>query len=352
MNSEEIEQLYPKGESITVTISKVENFGAFADLEKGITGYIPTKELSWTGSVLDAREKLEPNQHVLAKIISIDPRHQSITLSPKSARENPWYHFAKTHQQNDIVKGRVIRVQEKAAFLELDGDVEGIIPLSHAWLKVEKMEDALLVNDNVQTKILYLDEKEKVAVLSVTGLYKDEKNYTESESTWTLYDEFPNLFDMLKYQNEKETERKTAIAVNSYKKIKNILVINSDPNLNLSVALMLEGFEFQIFEATSSEKAFAALEKNAVDLIIADLNSHPGEIISFLKDIKKRFSKIEIILQVTLQTVQEKLNDIFQLGLQNHLLVKPWKIEKLIEMINFAAEGRFPQSEILASASE
>ena len=64
MSWESIENKYPTGKRLSVTINRVEPYGAFVDFPEEISGFIPKRELSWIGNVKDARDKLSPGQQV------------------------------------------------------------------------------------------------------------------------------------------------------------------------------------------------------------------------------------------------------------------------------------------------
>ncbi|MBN1350406.1 S1 RNA-binding domain-containing protein [candidate division KSB1 bacterium] len=339
MNLEELEAVYPKGKSLLVTISRVENFGAFVELPGGIQGYIPTKVLSWTGSIIDAREKLRVGDKARVAVKKINPKYNSLILSLKEAQNDPWPIFCSTYKPDDTIKGRVIQVLEKSAYLELEGQVNGFLPLSHAWLKAEKMDEAVLVGDNLQAKIDSLNNEHRLVILSVAHLYEEEHDEQKISAQWSLSEKFGDLLDLLRFRADKSSEKARAFDAALLQKIRNILVVISETTVRLSTSMMLEELGFEADYVLNSETAISKFEENVYDLIILNITLQDGDAIGLAKGFLNTHPKPYLIIQTTLEEARRYLNKIMQAGIQNRLLYKPWVIEDLINLMNALVNG-------------
>lgn len=206
-----LEEIYPKGEIITVSIEKVDHYGGYVDLKGGIVGFIPIKELSWSRSILDAHEIISPNDIVDVIIFDYYDNNSNVLLSLKRTKEDPWYYFVKRHKIGDVVIGEVISIIDDAAFIELENQVNGVISLSSIWIKVERMEEALLVKDHVVSSIVDFDHIHHHVILSVTALFEKEFR-TSKQSVYRIEDLNSKVFDKLRFNIEKQTSRENNLS--------------------------------------------------------------------------------------------------------------------------------------------
>lgn len=352
MDWEKVETLYPKGKRLSVTITRVEHYGAFVDLPDGVPGYIPAKELSWTGSILDAREKLSEGHQVDTLVLGIDRRHRSVVLSVREVMGNPWPNFRETHKKGDILKGQVIRVLERAAFLEIDGVIQGLIPLSHIWISVERMEEALLVGDQVRARILEFEDDEQLVVLSTAALFKEEKKSIDPESGLSIGEALQDAFDLLKFNLERETERDIGLSEEAKAHIKRILVVDPDAQLGLSTAMMLESVGSVADYTTSAEEAITKFDEQAYDFVLTVMSMPGVDGINLTRTLHKNNPQLPIVIQTAREDIEHHLDRLKNAGLQNCILTKPWKLADLVEVINEAAEGTFGQRPLRTRAMD
>jgi small subunit ribosomal protein S1 len=145
------------GDTVKGTVKSFTSFGAFIDLG-GFDGLLHINDMSW-GHVTRPKDFVKKGQEVELKVIRLDPVEKRINLSLKHFSEDPWVHFEEKYHVNDIVKGKVTKVPDFGAFIELEEGIEGLAHISEfSWTKkIEKPSDMIKVGDEVQCMILGYD---------------------------------------------------------------------------------------------------------------------------------------------------------------------------------------------------
>ena len=116
------------GAVLTGRVASVLDFGAFVDLGGGIQGLLHVSEMSWSRAATPG-EIVAPGDQITVKVLRVDPATDKIALGLKQLLDDPWSTVAQTYQVGQIVTGRVTRVAEFGAFVELGPGVEA---LAHA----------------------------------------------------------------------------------------------------------------------------------------------------------------------------------------------------------------------------
>lgn len=145
------------GDSVTGTVKSFTSFGAFIDLG-GFDGLLHINDMSW-GHVTRPKDFVKKGQEISLKVIRLDPEDKRINLSLKHFSEDPWLHFEDKFHENDIVKGKVTKLTEFGAFIELEEGIEGLAHISEfSWVKkINKPEDMVKIGDEVECMILGYD---------------------------------------------------------------------------------------------------------------------------------------------------------------------------------------------------
>jgi signal transduction histidine kinase/predicted RNA-binding protein with RPS1 domain/CheY-like chemotaxis protein len=338
MDWEKIEFLYPKGQHLTGIIDRVELHGAFIDLPEGVPGYIPIKELSWTGSILDAREKLKLGQQIEAVVMKVERQLGNIVLSIREAKGNPWPKFCEIHQKGDLVEGEVIRVFDKAAFIKLSTEIKGVIELSCLWTKVDRMEEALLVGDKVRAKIVEFEKDQQMVLLSVAALFQEDEKIVEGDSGWSIGETVQDAFDLMNFRMRRETIREIGLSEEAKERIRKILVVDPDPEITRSTVEMLESIGFIVQHATSGEEALAKFASETYDLVLTAIGLPGINGITLSQKLFENHSQLPVIFQFS-EDLEEHLEHIKKVEFQNCILMKPWQLNDLIKLINDAAVG-------------
>ena len=145
------------GDTVKGTVKSFTSFGAFIDLG-GFDGLLHINDMSW-GHVARPKDFVKKGQEIELKVIRLDPAEKRINLSLKHFAEDPWIHFEEKYHVNDIVKGKVTKLTEFGAFVELEEGIEGLVHISEfSWTKkVNKPGDMVTVGQEVEAMILGYD---------------------------------------------------------------------------------------------------------------------------------------------------------------------------------------------------
>ena len=145
------------GDSVKGTVKSFTSFGAFIDLG-GFDGLLHINDMSW-GHVARPKDFVKKGQEIELKVIRLDPAEKRINLSLKHFSEDPWVHFEEKYHVNDIVKGKVTKLTEFGAFVELEEGIEGLVHISEfSWTKkINKPGDMVSVGQEVEAMILGYD---------------------------------------------------------------------------------------------------------------------------------------------------------------------------------------------------
>jgi small subunit ribosomal protein S1 len=200
----ELSEKYPIGTTITGKVRNLTEFGAFVEVEEGIDGLIHISDMSWSKRLKHPSEVLKKGDTVEAMVLNIDAENQRLSLGLKQLQTDVWDEFFQQHHVGDVVEGKVVRLTNFGAFVELAEGIEGLIHVSefdesqHAG-KDEKLD--LKVGDSYQMKIIKLIPAERKVGLSIRALKSDE-----FRADWEAYTELTGrpevtLGDHFKHQN-------------------------------------------------------------------------------------------------------------------------------------------------------
>jgi len=147
----------PIGTDVTGVVKSFTSFGAFIDLG-GFDGLLHINDMSW-GHVTRPKDFVRKGQEIQLKVIRIDRQEKRINLSLKHYTDDPWVHFEEKYHVNDVVKGKITKLTDFGAFIELEEGIEGLAHISEfSWLKkVQKPQDMLKIGDLVECMILGYD---------------------------------------------------------------------------------------------------------------------------------------------------------------------------------------------------
>lgn len=166
------------GDVVTGVIKNVTDFGAFIDLG-GADGLLHISEMSW-GRVENPKKifKVGEELSVLIKDISGD----KIALSLKFEDQNPWLTAAEKYAVGNVVTGKVARMTDFGAFVELEAGVDALLHVSQISNEhVEKPADVLKIGQEVTAKVVDFNEEDKKISLSVKALETKNAEAAEEE---------------------------------------------------------------------------------------------------------------------------------------------------------------------------
>jgi small subunit ribosomal protein S1 len=167
---DQVPEKYPPGTQLTVRILRLVDFGVFAELETGVEGLIPISEMGWT-RVRRPSEVVAVGDMVDAVVIRIDPAKRRLALSMKEAMEDPWAGVLESFPAKSLVKGKVTRLTDFGAFVELVAGVEGLIHISEmSDRRIKSCSEVVEVGQEVETRVLGVDKENRRISLSIKAV--------------------------------------------------------------------------------------------------------------------------------------------------------------------------------------
>jgi small subunit ribosomal protein S1 len=166
-----IEEKYPVGSIIQGRIRNITDFGVFIGIEEGIDGLVHISDISWTQRIKHPSQLFKKGDEVEAVVLHVDPENERFSLGIKQLSEDPWNRIPDKYPPGTKVKGKVIKVTEFGAFVEIEKGIEGLIHISE--LSQERVEDPRQVvkeDDEIDVMVLDVDPEERRIALSVKSL--------------------------------------------------------------------------------------------------------------------------------------------------------------------------------------
>jgi len=139
---DEIEKEFEIGKIYSGKVQNLTQFGAFVELKEGIDGLIHISDLSWTKVVRHANNMIEKGQEMDVIVLEISRENRKISLGLKQLEDDPWPEIINHFESGKEVSGEIIRVLDKGIIIQLEMDVEGIIPFG----KMSKKDRRVLAN--------------------------------------------------------------------------------------------------------------------------------------------------------------------------------------------------------------
>lgn len=179
--AEKQKELFAKisvGMTVEGTVKNVTDFGAFIDLG-GADGLLHISEMSW-GRVDNPKSLFKVGDTVKALIKDI--QGDKIALSLKFENSNPWISAASNYAVGNVVTGKVARMTDFGAFIELEPGVDALLHVSQISKEhIEKPSDVLKIGEEVTAKVVDFKEEEKKISLSVKALNDDSSEEVTEE---------------------------------------------------------------------------------------------------------------------------------------------------------------------------
>ena len=150
-----------EGDLMRGTVTRIATFGAFVDLG-GIDGLLHVSDMAWS-RVANPEDVVQQGQTVEVKVLKIDRETRRISLGLKQLQPEPWDTATERYMAGGRVTGRVTRLTDFGAFVELEPGIEGMIHVSEmSWVKkVRRPSDILKVGDTVEAVILSINPPER-----------------------------------------------------------------------------------------------------------------------------------------------------------------------------------------------
>jgi len=158
---------YAVGTEVTGRVVKVENFGAFIEVEEGMEGLLPISEISWQ-HIRHASDVVKEGDTVRLVVISLDPAQRRASFSLKQAGPDPWKTVRDKLAVGMTTTGTITRLADFGAFCELEPGLEGLIHVSElSNQRVRTPGDVVKVGQEVSVRVIDLDAEGRRVSLSM-----------------------------------------------------------------------------------------------------------------------------------------------------------------------------------------
>ena len=154
-----VAEKYKVGERIKGTVTRVTDFGAFVELEKGIEGLVHLSEMSWSKKVRKPSDVVNPGDVVDVVVLGVNAPDRRISLGLKQALGDPWVDAAQKFPVGSVAEGPVTSIQKFGAFVQVAEGVEGMVHVGDvsAEKRINHPQDVLHVGQVVKAQVLELD---------------------------------------------------------------------------------------------------------------------------------------------------------------------------------------------------
>ena len=157
------------GDVLKGEVKRFTKFGAFVEIN-GIDGLLHLSQISWN-HIKNIEDVLKEGQIVDVKIIGLDKESKKLSLSMKELIAKPWDNVKEKYPEDSIVLGKVVRLNDFGAFVELEPGVDGLVHISKiSHNRIEHPSEALKIGEEIKAKILSVDEEKKRISLSIKDI--------------------------------------------------------------------------------------------------------------------------------------------------------------------------------------
>jgi small subunit ribosomal protein S1 len=168
-----IENKYPIGTHLTGTVRNLTNFGAFVEIEEGIDGLLHISDMSWAKRVRHPSEVVKKSDVIDVMVLDISQEKKRISLGMKQLTENPWDRLADEFAVDTDTEGKITRILDRGAVVELRSDVEGFVPVGQMGFEdIRHPEERYSMDDVLPLRVIKVDPKNKRIVLSVSAFLR------------------------------------------------------------------------------------------------------------------------------------------------------------------------------------
>jgi small subunit ribosomal protein S1 len=168
---EAVAKLKP-GDRVTGEVTRLMDFGAFVEVMPGVEGLIHVSEMSWTRRIQRASDVLKPGERVEAVVLKIDAAGSRLSLGLKQVLGNPWDTIKDRYPAGKIVEGKVSRLAQFGAFVELEEGIDGLVHVSEFTneKRINHPSDIVKVGQTVRAVVVSADSESKRLKLSMKQL--------------------------------------------------------------------------------------------------------------------------------------------------------------------------------------
>jgi small subunit ribosomal protein S1 len=186
-----IEETYPRGSRVIGRVVSVTDYGAFVELEPGVEGLIHISEMTWSRRMKHPAKVVKVGDQVEAVVLDVKPKERRISLGIKQLEADPWTTVADRYSIGSVVEGRVRKLTDFGAFVEIEEGVDGLVHVSDmSWTAhVKHPSEVVKKGQVVQAVILNIDAANRRLSLGMKQLQPD---------AWETFFRSHQLGDMVK----------------------------------------------------------------------------------------------------------------------------------------------------------
>jgi small subunit ribosomal protein S1 len=167
-----IDERYTIGHRINGRVRNLTDFGAFIELEPGVDGLLHISDMSWTRNVGHPSEILKKGQEIETQILNIDREQKRISLGLKQIQPDPWTTASLRYPMGSRVTGKVVRLTDFGAFVELEPGVDGLLHISQMSNRpIATAGEVVSVGDELTLLVIRVDPNERRIGLSLKELH-------------------------------------------------------------------------------------------------------------------------------------------------------------------------------------
>lgn len=167
------------GQKFEGEVRSIENYGVFVDIG-AVDGLVHTADLTWN-RVGHPKDIVKVGDKITVIVKSFDPEKKRVSLSAKDPEDNPWTKFVSEYQKGDVIKATIVSITEFGAFAQIIPGVDGLIHISQiSTERVANIASVLTVGQEVDVKIIEIDEERERVSLSIRALSEDTEPAEEA----------------------------------------------------------------------------------------------------------------------------------------------------------------------------
>ena len=172
---ESLMERYPPQSRVVGRVMSITDYGAFVEIEPGVEGLIHISEMTWSRRMKHPSKVVKVGDQVEAVVLEVKPRERRVSLGIKQLEADPWTTVAQRYSIGSVVEGRVRKLSDFGAFVEIEEGVDGLVHVSDlSWTKhVKHPSEALKKGQVLQAVILSIDAPNRRLSLGIKQLQPD-----------------------------------------------------------------------------------------------------------------------------------------------------------------------------------
>ncbi len=165
----------PAGSRVVGRVMSITDYGAFVEIEPGVEGLIHISEMTWSRRMKHPSKVVKVGDQVEAVVLEVKPKERRVSLGIKQLEPDPWTTVAQRYSIGSVVEGRVRKLTDFGAFLEIEEGVDGLVHVSDlSWTKhVKNPSEVLRKGQVMQAVILNIDAPNRRLSLGIKQLQPD-----------------------------------------------------------------------------------------------------------------------------------------------------------------------------------